>query len=68
MREDTDFQSTLLREERPTMMDAAKCETIFSIHAPTRGATYIIGTYRAKEAFFQSTLLREERPARPGGN
>jgi hypothetical protein len=38
------FQSTLLREERPPTLNTCGGGQRFSIHAPTRGATYIFAS------------------------
>ena len=54
------FQSTLLQEERRCSLDPGEGNMCISIHAPTRGATFMICS-RSRDYLFQSTLLQEER-------
>ena len=42
----TEFQSTLLQEERPVTSSQLSKNKAISIHAPTRGATIEVGTQR----------------------
>ena len=55
------FQSTLLQEERQHKVYAYVNANILSIHAPTRGATFLFGSNLHHFYLFQSTLLQEER-------
>ncbi len=55
------FQSTLPQGERPVIGSALGGGDDISIHAPTRGATYVDGRFGAKGKF-QSTLPQGERP------
>ena len=54
------FQSTLPRGERRKQIAQAAQKYLISIHAPTRGATYIMSVFH-KVNLFQSTLPRGER-------
>ena len=61
--EHSEFQSTLLQEERLAFFQCTLFLLDISIHAPTRGATWL--RYSSKcDALFQSTLLQEERRTR----
>ena len=56
----SEFQSTLLQEERPADLIPFLLILIISIHAPTRGATQF-APFFPLYIVFQSTLLQEER-------
>ena len=55
------FQSTLLQEERHVGGTVSIVNVDLSIHAPTRGATFLPHIGQRNNPLFQSTLLQEER-------